>query len=244
MNRIPLVAVLTLATSSLTFGQTPDQKTESPARAGSVSQSPEERFVSPIKGWSVSEETLQDYEAGIDRSVTHGDRASAYVRSKSSDMKAKAIVLRQAVRSDLFRGQRVRLSGYVRGNVVEGWAGLWMRVDGQQGIRLSLDNMKNRPIRGSTGWMKYEVVLDVPEDSVAICFGLLLAGEGQVWMDDLKVETVDHQTVTTELFRRSEPRPDDEESGRRRAAYTKRLNEELKAMPSKPVNLDFESSDP
>ncbi|HZS03246.1 MAG TPA: hypothetical protein VFD58_00090 [Blastocatellia bacterium] len=241
MNRILSVTVLALAASAPTFGQTPETKADQPGRAGG--QSDEFHFLSPIKGWSVAEETLDDYEIGVDRSVAHGGRASACVRSKAAGLKAGAVVLRQAIRADYFRGRRIRLSGYVKGHVTEGWAGLWMRIDGQQGDRLGLDNMKDRPIRGKTEWVKYEVVLDVPEDSIAIAFGLLLAGEGQVWMDDLELEVVDHQTVTTGAYRRSEPRPGDEESKRRRAAYAGRLNEELKTMPSRPVNTDFESPD-
>ena len=51
---------------------------------------------------------------------------------------------------------------YVKSNEVEKYAGLWMRVDGQQNQVLSFDNMQNRPFRETTDWKKYEVVLDVP----------------------------------------------------------------------------------
>src|SRR5262245_11422438 len=37
--------------------------------------------------------------------------------------------LMQMLRADAYRGQRVRLSSYVRSDAVDGWAGLWMRVD-------------------------------------------------------------------------------------------------------------------
>ena len=38
----------------------------------------------------------------------------------------------QTFKADAFRGERVRMSGYVRSKEVSDWAGLWMRVDGPQ----------------------------------------------------------------------------------------------------------------
>ena len=38
------------------------------------------------------------------------------------------------------------------------------------------DNMRNRPIKGSTDWTMYEIILDVPENSYSMNFGILLAG--------------------------------------------------------------------
>jgi hypothetical protein len=50
--------------------------------------------------------------------------------------------------------------------------------------------MQTRPVRGSTEWTEYEIVLDVPEGSTRITYGFLLIGAGTVWGDDLKVEIV------------------------------------------------------
>ena len=36
-------------------------------------------------------------------------------------------------------------------------------------------------------WRKYDVVLDVPSEAQNIAFGVLLAGEGQVWTDDVSL---------------------------------------------------------
>ncbi len=77
--------------------------------------------------------------------------------------------------------KRMRLSAWVRSEGIESWAGLRMRVDGQQHGSLSFDNMQNRPIKGTTDWHRYEVVLDVPAESVAIAFGLLLTSPAKGW---------------------------------------------------------------
>ena len=95
-----------------------------------------------------------------------------------------------------YLGKRVRLSGYVKSDKVTNWAGLWFRVDGPNNgpnpSSLAFDNMQERPIKGTTDWTRYEIVLDVPEAAQRLAFGILLAGGGQVWMDDLKFEVSAH----------------------------------------------------
>ena len=73
-----------------------------------------------------------------------------------------------------------------------------MRVDGaKKDETLAFDNMQDRAIKGTTDWKKYEIVLDVPENSEMVAFGLLLSGKGQVWMDDLQFEVVGKDVPTT-----------------------------------------------
>ena len=92
-----------------------------------------------------------------------------------------------------YRGRRVRLSGYVRvDSVTGGGAGLWMRIDGATAT-LGFDNMISygRPITGTTGWLLYNVVLDVPADAVGVTIGALFVGRGLMRIDDVKFEIVD-----------------------------------------------------
>ncbi len=78
---------------------------------------------------------------------------------------------------------------------VSDWAGLWMRIDGSATDpakkTLAFDNMMDRPIKGTTGWQSYEVVLDVPQNATGIFFGILLSGTGEVWLSGVKFEVVD-----------------------------------------------------
>lgn len=74
---------------------------------------------------------------------------------------------------------------------------MWLRIDGPKGEPLGFDNMQQRPIKGTTEWKKYEIVLDVPEKAKELAFGLLLTGPGQIWMADLNFETVGQETATT-----------------------------------------------
>ena len=58
--------------------------------------------------------------------------------------------------------------------------------------------MQSRPIKGTTNWQKYDLVLDVPDDATGIFFGILLSGSGKVWLNDAKFEIVDITVPTTD----------------------------------------------
>jgi hypothetical protein len=80
----------------------------------------------------------------------------------------------------------------------------------------AFDNMQNRAIKGTQPWTAYDVVLDVPEDATGISFGVLLAGAGEVWINDVSFEVVGKDVPVTS------PAP-----------------AQAPALPSHPVNLKF-----
>ncbi|HUD72672.1 MAG TPA: erythromycin esterase family protein, partial [Dongiaceae bacterium] len=84
-------------------------------------------------------------------------------------------------------GKKVHFSGYIRTReVTGGWAGLWWRVDGKNGI-LAFDNMQDRGATGTTDWKRYDLELPVSPDVTNISFGLLMPGSGTAWFDDLSI---------------------------------------------------------
>lgn len=147
-------------------------------------------------GWLAAGDNPADYGMGVDPTVAHGGKASGYIKSRVSGPKGFGTLM-QTFKADEYRGKRVRMSGYVKAEKVEDWAGLWMRVDGPEGKMLGFDNMQNRPIRGTTDWKKYDIVVDVPAASLGIAFGLLLAGQGQAWVDDIQFGVVGKDVATT-----------------------------------------------
>ncbi len=76
---------------------------------------------------------------------------------------------------------------------------MWMRIDNKFDDVLQFDNMNNRPITGTTNWNRYEIILDVPLQSAAISFGIILSGRGQVWADQLAFEEVDKSVEITNM---------------------------------------------
>jgi hypothetical protein len=154
------------------------------------------------RGWFPAGSHPKQYEMSVDHTVVHSGKASAYLKSIVPKTGGFGTLM-QTFKADAFRGKRVRMSGYVRSEEVSDWAGLWMRVDGpqipnsQMREALAFDNMQDRPIKATSDWTRYEIVLDVPEQAQEIAFGLLLTGQGQVWMDDLKFEVVGKDVATT-----------------------------------------------
>ncbi|KAA0021856.1 hypothetical protein [Antrihabitans cavernicola] len=105
----------------------------------------------------------------------------------------------QVVKSNRYAGKRMRLSASLRANAIEGWAGLWMRIDRAHGGMLGFDNMQDRALTGSSGWRRVEIVLDVDAtEAQAIAFGVLLSGCGAVDISDIRFEEVGKDVPTTD----------------------------------------------
>ena len=141
----------------------------------------------------------------------------------------------QTIRADDFRGQRIRLSGWVKSDHAGG-ASLWMRIDGFRAGRqtgsamLDFDNMSGRGMSGTKDWKFQVVVLEVPTEAATVNFGLILEGAGQAWVDDMKLEAVSRKVHRTGHFelRQDGPAP---------APYELAAQA---ARPRQPENLDFE----
>lgn len=150
-----------------------------------------------IKGWFLSGSDPFSYEMGVDHEIVHQGKASGYLTSKTVLDSTHFATMMQAFKADRFTGKRIRLSSFICTKDVETYAGMW--VDDTTEDVVQFDNMSNRPIKGTTNWNRYSIVLDVPEKSAVISFGINLAGQGTVWSDQFTFEEVDENTPTTNL---------------------------------------------
>jgi hypothetical protein len=84
-----------------------------------------------------------------------------------------------------FKGQKIELRGYIKTeNVTNGYAGLWLRIDGTQ----AFDNMQDRGVKGTADWQEYKI--ELPYDgskAINIHAGALLIGSGKMWVDNMKL---------------------------------------------------------
>jgi hypothetical protein len=165
-------------------------------------------------GWIVAGSAPKDYEFNTDLTQSTEGRKSAYIKGKSSAAETGFGTLMQMFAADEYRGGRWKLTARMR-TLDAHKAQLWMRVDGPNQKMNGFDNMDDRPISGSSEWTRYEIVLDVPEDSVAVAFGFFLSGTGEVWADEFKLERVTGATPLTGRMQKQE-------------------------RPRGPTNLDFE----
>jgi hypothetical protein len=183
-------------------------------------------------GWvlfgPVDGEPAYDFYGGADSEITHGGRRSAtfFAVNVTKDDQAR---LTQRFLADRYRGQRVRFSGYLKTNQVNGWTGLWMRIDTVNNVGWAFDDMEEHAVSGTTDWTRYEIVLDVPDDGAAIYLGAHLYGRGQVWLDDCQFEVVGDDVPATDGDRLR--------GGRKRTYTIPRL------MEDEPVNMDFEETE-
>jgi hypothetical protein len=172
------------------------------------------------QGWFRAGDHPGDYEMGMEPGGGRTGKASATIKGKGPSP-AGFGTLMQSINAGEYKGKRVRLSGWVKAAGIAQWAGLWMRVDGPPPAgsnlpaSLGFDNMQDRPINGTLGWKRHEIVLDVAPEATFISFGILLSGVGQAWIDDLSLDVVGRDVPLT--------------------------GQALGAPNKKPVNLDFES---
>jgi hypothetical protein len=167
-------------------------------------------------GWFPAGSNPSEYEMGIDNSVFQNGQACAYIKSKSPKENQFGTLM-QTISAENYLGKRLMLSGYIKSEDVNGWSGMWMRIDGESNQQLGFDNMRDRAIQGTTDWKKYEIVLDIPENSTTINYGVLLGGDGKVWFDNFQLKEVDKNVPVTNLKKESK-------------------------LPSQPINLDFENN--
>lgn len=152
------------------------------------------------KGWIMSGANPSSFDAEIDTSTKHSGTQCAHMfHNKNLEGKHAWGTLMQQMGPGGYRKQRVRMSLWVKTENVSGWVAPWMRVDGEKkNDMLSFDNFCTRQIKGTTDWTRYETVLDVPKESTNIAFGIMLSGEGHLWMDDVSFEIVGNDIATTD----------------------------------------------
>ena len=145
-------------------------------------------------GWQLVGRGAEDYTVGVEYDALRGSD-TAFLRSKTPEPRGFGALLK-GIDAKKFRGQRIRMTGQIKSVAVDGWAGMWMRIDGKNGM-LEFDNMQERPIQGTVDWKKYEIVLDIPQDGDQIVFGVMLYGRGEVWFDDVALDRVGANVPTT-----------------------------------------------
>ncbi|MGA7541131.1 MAG: hypothetical protein WBW93_20415 [Steroidobacteraceae bacterium] len=165
-------------------------------------------------GWIIAGTSPTHYAFAVDPMSPVGGSRSASISAKPGATSTGFGTLMQVIAADAYRGSRLRLSGYLRTRNADR-AQMWMRVDGPDHKVLAFDNMDSRPVTGTTEWKRYDIVLEVPQNSVDVALGYFLAGRGKVWGADFKLDKV---------------------------GATIPVTSQGPILPRKPENLDFEAA--
>lgn len=87
---------------------------------------------------------------------------------------------------------KINLSGWLKRDAVEGFAGLWFQVmAGDNSI--GFDNMYSQQLKGSADWTFIQSTVIIDETPSNITFGGLLSGNGVVWFDDIAISIQPYQ---------------------------------------------------
>lgn len=149
------------------------------------------------KDWFIAGSQPKAYKIGIDKGAGKDGDNAATIQSKDDKIKGFGTLM-QNCKPDKYRGKRIRMTGWMKTENVKSWAGFWLRIDKPDSdIPFAMDNMGKRPIKGTNDWTKYEIVLDVPEETSNLAYGALLDGTGKIWLDDITFEIVDETVPTT-----------------------------------------------
>ena len=147
--------------------------------------------------WSKWGDHPDDYNMGGDP-FSISDAQAGFVKSIGDNPEGFGSWM-TSIKPDKYLGKRLKLSMNLKSVDVDNWSSMWMRVDGEDRILLSFDNMQNRALKGSNDWGMHDIVLDVPENSIDILYGVLLAGKGQIWAKDLHLQIVDESVEITDI---------------------------------------------
>ncbi len=178
------------------------------------------------KGWRGSIANLPEAAMGIDTTVKHSGKASGFVQCQPL-LKSGFGSLMQSVAADDYRNKRVRLTVYVKTKDAE-LVQIFMSVHSSDSA-IAYGNSLNESIHENSDWTFCHVTLDIPENSRNIDFGVVLTGQGVVWVDDYKLEIVDESV------------PSDDRMVKGLTARRKLPNSyKPSQLNLKPMNLSFE----
>lgn len=149
------------------------------------------------EGWFKAGTKKENYTVHVDDQIKYNGAKSVGIRSNEGLKKKRSFAtVMQRINAKAYRNKKIKISAQIKSEDIKGWAGLWFRIDGHSKREmLGFDNMNDRKIRGTSDWTKYEIIMDVPENSRVLNYGVLLSGKGKVWFDDFNIEIMNELSV-------------------------------------------------
>ena len=179
-------------------------------------------------GWGKSGNRPTEYAATVDHTVYRSGRGSGQLRSLVATASGTG-VLAQGIRADSLRGARIRVAAWLRARDVHE-VRFFARVDGPGSI-LDFGNGVGDPLTGTFDWTLREIVVDVPNDAIGVTFGMVIAGNGTAWIDDVVVSSVPKGTPRTGTVPAREAAS---------AEMERTMRERYASKPARPQNVGFE----
>jgi C-terminal processing protease CtpA/Prc len=178
MTRLSVLIALVFGTACSAGAQVPGQLRNPSFEEATADGAP--------SGWSAGSSGYRA-EVVVGEGVDGG--SAMRLRRLPGDAGGNLGTVLQAVDATAFRGKRVRLRAHARATPFGpgSWAGVWLREDLAGGGMGFFDNMQDRSIR-SDEWREHEIVGDIGPNAERLVLGLLLAGQGTAWLDNVSLE--------------------------------------------------------
>ncbi|MBN1237635.1 MAG: hypothetical protein JXB36_03990 [Gammaproteobacteria bacterium] len=140
-------------------------------------------------GWTVRGD---GYAVAVDRSVAYDGSGSLRIAGSAADGAGARVTQRLA--PPPLPGNRMRISAYVKTQRVDGSAGLWVRIDGEEGL-LYVDGVRDGGASGTADWTRYSVEAPIFGAAAEVEIGATLRGSGTAWFDRIEIEGYDTATL-------------------------------------------------
>lgn len=194
--------------------------------SGSAAENGDGHRQTAISCWRTNESALKDYSFAVDRTQrTKGDASASISAIQNTPNNGQ---LFQVVDAIPLRGSRVQFTADMRTKGARRRAGLWLRAHDAQGRLVAMKQTlligSEYTTSGDIEWTTVDVVMDVPTQADVVSYGITMGGEGQAWVDNVRVEVPGSATTGTGGVESSE------------------LLAEPAILTSKPKNPDFELS--
>jgi hypothetical protein len=169
-------------------------------RPNAAGPKPEDKTRFPAKwqcGGGMGEASRRDYLAFADSSDAWSGSFSARIESRVPHPEFPGAGCSQGIATDEFKGRRVEFSLYMRTLNAAPGARLVFRADGDN-RELAVYDMESRWVRGTSGWARHSVVIDVPIRASIIVVGAALENTGSLWIDEASLQIVPQATPLTQ----------------------------------------------
>jgi RNA polymerase sigma factor (sigma-70 family) len=186
-----------------TFSKTLTDKTFAQATPGQIAISNKEPrnldFSDGVRGWWLMGVPKEACTYQIDQNATQSGKRSLTIINQSTQQVSMIFLYHEGFLADNYLGKRLRLSADVKTEDVKD-----VRVGADLSSSkeaLPLRQYTTPPIRGTTGWTRYNIIFDVSSDISFIKFSMRMMGKGKVWLAAANFEVVDSTVPLTENAR-------------------------------------------
>lgn len=172
--------------ASLTLESTP--ALAKPAKGENLFLEP--GFENRALAWDLALPPYEGSKVETDTTVAHSGRASLLVRDFHDGLVETRIGAGQPFSGRALRGQRVRLSGFFKGDSLESMC--YVKVYAH-GMKTHVTQSPGAELLSTTwDWKELSIEFDVPEDAELVWANLIVTApaRGRVWIDDARFEVV------------------------------------------------------